>query len=108
MDFAVVDVLIRLNLEGQVFEMPKQEINLSTSDLLFSEQVISVLLKDGKHISEETVENLVRLEKHWCNVDFELKFEITEHCNLNCTFCHQEFGKKRLSSQIFLWMIIKI
>ena len=95
MDFAVVDVLIRLNLEGQVFEMPKQEINLSTSDLLFSEQVISVLLKDGKHISEETVENLVRLEKHWCNVDFELKFEITEHCNLNCTFCHQEFGKKK-------------
>ncbi|MBR7119191.1 MAG: hypothetical protein IKC77_03235, partial [Lentisphaeria bacterium] len=75
--------------------MPKQEINLSTSDLLFSEQVISVLLKDGNHIAEETVENLVRLEKHWCNVDFELKFEITEHCNLNCTFCHQEFGKKK-------------
>ena len=74
--------------------MQKQEINLSTSELLFSEQVISVLQKNGKHISEEIVENLVRLERHWRNVDFELKFEITERCNLNCSFCHQEFGKR--------------
>jgi len=25
--------------------------------------------------------------------DFELKFEITEQCNSNCSFCHQGYGK---------------
>ena len=74
--------------------MQKQEMNRSISELLFSEQVISILQKEGKIISEEIIENLVRLEEHWRNIDFELKFEITERCNLNCSFCHQEFGKR--------------
>ena len=28
------------------------------------------------------------------NVLTEIKFEVTERCNLACSFCHQDFGAK--------------
>ena len=62
--------------------------------LFFSDSVISDLLKVTDVIPEQIVENITHLEKHWRSVDFELKFEITERCNLKCSFCHQEFGKR--------------
>lgn len=65
-----------------------------TQPLIFSDLVVSALLRGKERIPETMIENLSRLEKHWRDIEFELKFEITERCNLNCSFCHQEFGKK--------------
>lgn len=64
-------------------------------DLYFSELVVEKLLEKRLSITESVIHNITCLQQHWNNVEFELKFEITERCNLNCKFCHQEFGKRK-------------
>ncbi len=62
--------------------------------LTFSEKVITLLLENNVVIDTAIENNIAALESHFAEVEFELKFEITERCNLNCSFCHQEFGRR--------------
>ena len=62
--------------------------------MTFSKMFLDLALHDNVEITESMIENMACLEEHWNTVEFELKFEITEQCNLNCSFCHQEFGKR--------------
>ena len=71
------------------------------NNLHFSNKVISLLLDNNIVIDDAIENNIACLESHFAEVEFELKFEITEHCNLNCSFCHQEFGRKRNKKQNF-------
>ena len=70
-------------------------------DLRFSELAVSRLLKRGIEINGQVVESLCALERHFAEIEFELKFEITEECNLVCSFCHQEFGQRKNCSKPF-------
>ena len=85
---------------------PIKQIN-AFDDLYFSELVVEKLLKKRLSITESVIHNISCLQQHWNNVEFELKFEITERCNLNCTFCHQEFGKKESHGKDFSLEIFK-
>lgn len=67
----------------------------NAEDMLFSKLVVEGLLRNNASISDSVINNIAYLQQHWNDVEFELKFEITERCNLNCSFCHQEFGKKQ-------------
>jgi len=67
----------------------------TVNDMHFSELVVEMLLKNNVSITDPVIHNIACLQQHWHDVEFELKFEITERCNLNCSFCHQEFGKKK-------------
>ena len=66
----------------------------SYAAMSFSERVAELAVARGIVFGDGAITNVAALEKHWGKVDFELKFEITERCDLNCSFCHQEFGKK--------------
>lgn len=68
---------------------------LNTTEMTFSKMFLDLALHDNVEITESMIENMACLEEHWNTVEFELKFEITEQCNLNCSFCHQEFGKRK-------------
>lgn len=66
----------------------------SYAPMSFSDRVAELAVARGIALGDGTIANIAALEKHWEEVEFELKFEITERCGLNCSFCHQEFGKK--------------
>ena len=70
------------------------DITQAADDMLFSELVVERLLKNDLPITDPVIHNIACLQRHWRDVEFELKFEITERCDLNCSFCHQGFGKK--------------
>lgn len=76
--------------------------NMQTvNDMYFSELVVEMLLKNNASITDSVIHNIACLQKHWHEVEFELKFEVTERCNLSCSFCHQEFGKKKKHDEDF-------
>ena len=60
----------------------------NAEDMLFSELVVEELLRNNAPITDSVINNIASLQQHWNDVEFELKFEITERCNLNCSFCH--------------------
>lgn len=66
----------------------------SYTAMSFSDRVAELAIARDIALGDGAIANIAILEKHWSEVEFELKFEITERCDLNCSFCHQEFGKK--------------
>ena len=66
----------------------------SYTAMSFSDRVAELAIERDIALGDGAIANIAMLENHWSEVEFELKFEITERCDLNCSFCHQEFGKK--------------
>ena len=70
-------------------------------NMSFSNQIAELAVERGIALGDGAIENIAMLEKHWREVEFELKFEITERCGLRCSFCHQEFGKRTRHGEDF-------
>ena len=66
----------------------------SYTAMSFSDRVAELAIERDIALGDGAIANIAMLEKHWSEVEFELKFEITERCDLNCSFCHQGFGQK--------------
>ncbi|MBR5079795.1 MAG: radical SAM protein, partial [Victivallales bacterium] len=67
----------------------------------FSTMVVDALLEKEIEIDDLIINNIITLEQHWRKVEFELKFEITNNCNLNCEFCFQKFGRPQKKVEYF-------
>ena len=67
----------------------------------FSEISVGLLLNRGITFTAQLEENIAILERHFQDIEFELKFEITNTCNLNCSFCHQHFGHSKETKGVF-------
>lgn len=85
------------------FKTQSQGMNkMSTENTAsFSEISVGLLLNRGITFTAQLEENIAILERHFQDIEFELKFEVTDSCNLNCSFCHQKAGQHKKMKEFF-------